>query len=47
MSLSTESERTAAPVPEPVFEITGARHLAYAATPTMIFSATAVRSDRA
>jgi Family of unknown function (DUF6084) len=42
VSVSTESERTAAPAPEPVFEITGAHHLAYAATPTMIFSATAV-----
>jgi hypothetical protein len=31
----------AASIPEPVFEVTGAAHVAFAAAPTMLFSATA------
>ena len=41
MSLSTESEPTSTPAPEPEFAITDAHHLAFAAAPTMIFTATA------
>lgn len=41
--MSVESEPTSLPatVPEPDFEITRAAHLAFAAAPTMVFSATA------
>jgi Family of unknown function (DUF6084) len=38
MSVPTETLRATAP--EPVFAITGAAHMAYAATPTMLFAAT-------
>lgn len=41
MSVHAEPERPRALAPKPEFEITGAAHLAYAATPTMLFSATA------
>lgn len=41
MSLQTGHPTVEASVPEPEFEITRAAHLAFAATPTMIFSAAA------
>ncbi|MFZ0041223.1 MAG: DUF6084 family protein [Solirubrobacteraceae bacterium] len=39
MSVSAEPEGRQAPVPEPEFTITGAGHVAFAASPTMLFSA--------
>ncbi len=48
MSLSTEFEDPAPTIPEPEFAVTNAAHLAFAAGPTMIFSATATdRSEYA
>jgi hypothetical protein len=41
VSVHAEPERARALVPEPEFAITGAAHLAFSATPTMVFSATA------
>lgn len=41
MSVRTESESFQALTPEPEFAVTGAAHIAFAATPTMLFSATA------
>ncbi len=41
MSLSAEREDSATRVPEPEFVITSAAHMAFAATPTMVFAATA------
>lgn len=40
MSAAAESLPPAPPSPEPQFAITGAAHLAFAATPTLVFSAT-------
>jgi Family of unknown function (DUF6084) len=40
MNVRTEPEPLQAPVPEPEFAVTGAAHVAFAATPTMLFSAT-------
>ncbi len=39
MSTDAETEPAALLAPEPLFEITGAAHIAFAATPTMLFSA--------
>jgi hypothetical protein len=44
MSVRTESESVAAPVPEPEFEIATAAYLAFAAAPTMVFQALATES---
>ncbi|MFZ0215282.1 MAG: DUF6084 family protein [Candidatus Dormiibacterota bacterium] len=41
MSLSAEPAGSATLLPEPEFAITGAAHMAFAATPTMLFAATA------
>jgi Family of unknown function (DUF6084) len=41
VSMQASSEPTAVLHPEPAFSVTGAAHLAYAATPTMVFTATA------
>jgi hypothetical protein len=41
MSVHAEPESPRSLMPKPEFEITGAAHVAYAATPTMLFSATA------
>jgi hypothetical protein len=41
MSVWAESESVAPLLPEPEFAITGVAHMAFAATPTMLFSATA------
>lgn len=41
MSVQAGPASTRAPLPEPEFEVTGAAHLAFAAAPTMIFSALA------
>jgi hypothetical protein len=41
MSVRAETEGLQALVPEPEFSITGAAHVAFAATPTMLFSAAA------
>ena len=47
MSLSAEFEDVAPTIPQPEFAITSAAHLAFAAAPTMIFSATATdRSEQ-
>jgi hypothetical protein len=40
MSVRAESESAATLIPEPEFAITGAAHMAFAATPTMVFAAT-------
>jgi hypothetical protein len=40
VSVQAERESFHAPVPEPGFAVTGAVHLAYAASPTMVFTAT-------
>lgn len=40
MSLQAEPEQVTPPVPEPEFAILSAAHLAFAAAPTMVFSAT-------
>lgn len=40
MSVHAEPQPPRALAPEPEFAVTGAAHLAYAATPTMVFSAT-------
>jgi hypothetical protein len=41
VSLTAEPESVAPLLPEPEFVITGAAHMAFAATPTMLFAATA------
>jgi hypothetical protein len=41
VSVRAEPESVRPLIPEPEFEITGASHVAFAATPTMLFSATA------
>jgi hypothetical protein len=44
MSIQAEPERSAPNLPQPEFEVTSAGHMAFSATPTMLFSATV--SDR-
>ncbi len=45
MSAAAEAEGLRPLGPEPEFAVTGAAHMAFAATPTMLFAATAADSS--